>query len=78
MCFRKRSNESRALIRVAMMCMIASIMWPYLFHPITQLGKNLSHAWCGLLLGFSIAVNLGASWGKGRQSGCGGKDAAGQ
>jgi hypothetical protein len=61
-----------------MMCMIASIMWPYLFHPITQLGKNLSHAWCGLLLGFSIAVNLGASWGKGRQSGCGGKDAAGQ
>jgi hypothetical protein len=39
---------------------------------------NLSHAWCGLLLGFSIAVNLGASWVKGRQGGCDGKDEAGQ
>jgi hypothetical protein len=78
MSFGKRSPDSRPLIRIATMCMIVGMMWPYLFRPATQLGKNLSHAWCGLLLGFSIAVNLGALWVRGRQSGCGGKDAAGQ
>ncbi|MGA8437976.1 MAG: hypothetical protein WB762_35355 [Candidatus Sulfotelmatobacter sp.] len=77
MSFRKRFYESKALMSVATMCMIAGIMWPYLFHPLTQLGKNLSHGLCGMLLGFSIAVNLGALWMKGRQRRCDGKDAPG-
>jgi hypothetical protein len=67
MSFRKRLDESKMLMSVATMCMIAGFVWPYLFHPATQLGKNLSHALCGMLLGFSITVNLGAAWMKGRQ-----------
>ena len=67
MSFRKRLYESKMLMPIATSCMIAGIMWPYLFHPATQLGKNLSHALCGMLLGFSITANLGAAWMKGCQ-----------
>jgi hypothetical protein len=59
--FRKRLSESKILMSVATMGMIAGIVWPYLFHPATQLGKDLSHALGGMLLGFSITVNLGTS-----------------
>jgi hypothetical protein len=75
MSFRKRLYESKILMSVATMCMIAGIVWPSLFHPATQLGKNLSHSLCGMLLGFSITANLGAAWMKGCQSRCGGKHA---
>jgi hypothetical protein len=61
MSFRKRLYESKMLMLVATMCMIAGIRWPFLFHPATQLGKTSSQALCGMLLGFSITVNLGAA-----------------
>ena len=78
MSFRKRLYESKMLMPIASACLIAGIMWPYLFHPATQLGKNLGHALCGFLLGFSITVNLAIAWTKGRQRRCDGKDATGQ
>jgi hypothetical protein len=76
--FRRRLHESKTLMPIAAASLIAGIMWPYLFHPATQLGKNLSLAFRGMLLGFSIAVNLGAVWMKRHQSRCDGEDATGQ
>jgi hypothetical protein len=75
--FRKRLYESKILMSVATMGMIAGIVWPYLFHPATQLGKDLSHAWCGMLLGFSITLNLGTAWMKSWQRRSDGKHAPG-
>ena len=71
MIFRNRWNEPKSLLALAMMCLAVAILWPNLFHPVTQLGKNLTHFACGMLLGISLAINLRALWMKRRQRLCG-------
>jgi len=40
------------------MCLVVGILSPYLFHPATHLGKDLSDGLRGLLFGASIGINL--------------------
>ncbi len=74
MTFRNRMNEPKRLVPIATMCLVMGILLPMFFHPETQLVKNLSHAVAGMLLGFSIAVNLGAAWKMRRRQRCAGKE----
>jgi len=53
-----RMNKPAGLIPVASMCLVIGILWPYLFHPATHLGKDLSDGLRGLLFGASIGINL--------------------
>jgi len=58
MCIGNRKNKSAALIPVASMCLVVGLLWPYLFHPATALGKDLSDGLRGLLFGASIGINV--------------------
>ncbi len=73
---RNRWNEPKSLLAVAMLCLVVAILWPNLFHPVTQLGKNLTHFACGMLLGISLVINLRGLWIKRRQRLCGNIDGA--
>jgi hypothetical protein len=71
MIFRNRMNEPKKLVPIGMMCLVAALMWPYLFHPATQFGHDLSLGVRGCLFSISIAVNLLAR----RRRSCGGNEA---
>ncbi|MFZ0277549.1 MAG: hypothetical protein WA254_23030 [Candidatus Sulfotelmatobacter sp.] len=76
MCIGNRRNKSTALIPVASMCLVVGLLWPYLFHPATLLGKDLSDGLRGLLFGASIGINVMAIRLGRRQGRCGGSIAA--
>jgi hypothetical protein len=76
MCIGNRNNKYAALIPVASMCLVVGILWPYLFHPATLLGKDLSDGLRGLLFGLSIGINVMAIRLARRQSRGGGASAA--
>ncbi len=76
MCIGNRMNKPAGLIPVASMCLVVGILWPYLFHPATHLGKDLSDGLRGLLFGASIGINLMAVRLARRQGRCGSSTAA--
>ncbi|MGA8215060.1 MAG: hypothetical protein WB799_15805 [Candidatus Sulfotelmatobacter sp.] len=69
-------NKPAGLIPVASMCLVIGILWPYLFHPATLLGKDLGDGLRGLLFGASIGINLMAVRSARRQGRCGSSIAA--
>jgi hypothetical protein len=71
-----RMNKPAGLIPVASMCLVVGILWPYLFHPATLLGKDLSDGLRGLLFGASIGINVMAIRLARRQGRCGSSIAA--
>ncbi len=72
MCIGNRKNKSAGLIPVASMCLVVGILWPYLFHPATSFGKDLSDGLRGLLFGASIGIHVMAIGLARRQGRCGG------
>jgi hypothetical protein len=71
-----RWNKPAGLIPVASACLVVGILWPYLFHPATLFGKDLSDGLRGLLFGASIGINVMAI-GLARRSGRCGSSVAG-
>jgi flagellar biosynthesis protein FliR len=59
---RKVPTAMRVLLPLASAFLILGIVWPYIYHPATQMGKDWSDALRGLILGLAIGVNLTALW----------------
>jgi len=60
----------KVMIPIAMMFLIAGILWPYFFHPASQVAENWSHGLRGLLFGISFGINLMAIRQAARQRRC--------
>jgi hypothetical protein len=46
---------------IGMISLVVGILLPNVFHPVSQLGKNLSHAVAGMLMGVSLPLNIWAA-----------------
>lgn len=58
---RPKNRKATALIPIGMMFLAMGLMLPYLIHPSSQLGLNLSHGVRGLLVGISVGISLPAA-----------------
>lgn len=59
---RKVPTAIRLLLPLANAFLILGIVWPYIYHPATQVGKDWNDPLRGLILGVAIGVNLTAMW----------------
>ena len=71
MIFRNLQRKTQIMIRIGMLCLLISIIWPRFVHLSFNLGPDLIDAVRGFLLGISIGMNLLAVVLKCRQRRCG-------
>ena len=67
---RNAMNESKKWVSVGCLCLAIGLGLPFLFHPATQVGKDVTHGLSGMLLGMSICFNFRAVWLKRRRPAC--------
>jgi hypothetical protein len=71
MIFRNLQKNPQTMIRIGMLCLLISLIWPRFVHLSFNLGPDLIDAVHGFLLGISISMNLWAVGLKCRQQPCG-------
>lgn len=56
--YSQRNPRTRNLLAIGNLCLVAGLMLWNFAHPDSQIQRNWIHGLTGLLMGFSIAVNL--------------------
>ena len=56
--YSQQDPQSRRLMVIGNLCLVAGLLLWNFAHPATQIEKNCLHALTGLLMGISIAINL--------------------
>ena len=58
MILQKRLKDPQTMMRIGMVCLMISLIWPRFIHLNFNLGTDLIDAVRGFLLGISISMNL--------------------
>jgi hypothetical protein len=67
MIFRNLQKTPQNMMRIGMVCLLLSLIWPRFIHLTFNLGPDLIDGVRGFLLGISISMNLWAVYLKCRQ-----------
>ncbi len=70
MSFRNRFKDRETMQGTNAICLTPGLLLPYRLHPVSNIGNDALHAFCGLMPGIYIAINLRAAIC--RQRRCGG------
>lgn len=73
MIFQNGLKDPKALSNVGRMCLVIGLLCQMFFHPATEVGRDLVHGLCGLLIGLSLGLLVGSAFMIRRQrraSGC--------
>jgi hypothetical protein len=70
MIFRNLQKNHQTMMRIGMLCLLISLIWPRFVHLTFSLGPDLIDGVRGFLLGISISMNLWAVSLKCRQQRC--------